>query len=144
MIGNNLKFLREELEMTQKELGKIFNVSDSTVRGWENSYDNMPLRKLIKFCNKYHYSIDYVLGISRKNKIYHKPIIINKKIIGKKLKRLRKELHLSQQEVADICSISRSTYSHYEIGFTLITTLTLYTICKTQKISIDKFLRTQL
>lgn len=141
MIDNNLKFCREELEMTQTELGNIFGVSDSTVRGWENAYDSMPLKKLIKFCNNFNYSVDYVLALTRKNQLYPNHIKLDKKHIGKKLKELRKKSNLSQQKIADICSISRSTYSHYEIGLTLITTLTLYTLCKHYKISIDDFLR---
>ena len=141
MLGNNLKDAREELEMTQTELGNIFGVSDSTVRGWENAYDVMPLRKLIRFCNQFNYSVDYILGLTNRNKTYSDKIIIDEKIMGKKLKSLRKNLGISQQEIADKCSISRSAYSHYEIGISLITTLTLYTLCKNYKLSIDEFLR---
>ena len=141
MIGNNLKYCREELEMTQTELRNLFGVTNSTVRGWENAYDSIPLKKLVKFCNLYGYSIDFVLGLSRNNKKYTDKIKIDKVKIGKKLKSLRTKLKLSQQEIADKCSISRSTYSHYEIGMNLITTLTLYTLCKTYNLSIDDFLR---
>ena len=141
MIDNNLKWCRDELEMTQTELGNIFGVSNSTVRGWENVYDTIPLKKLVKFCNQFDYSIDFVLGLSRNNKKYTDKIKIDKVKIGKKLKSLRTKLKLSQQEIADKCSISRSTYSHYEIGMSLITTLTLYTLCKTYNLSIDEFLR---
>ena len=141
MINNNLKFCREELGMTQVELGNLFGVSDSTVRGWENSYDSMPLKKLVRFCNQFNYSIDFVLGITRSNKEYKEKLKIDKIKIGKKLKDLRTKLGVSQQEIADKCSIARSTYSHYEIGISLITTLTLYTLCKTYKLSIDEFLR---
>lgn len=49
MIGNNLKRCRKELEMTQVELGNVFGVSDSTVRGWENVYDIMPLKNWLSF-----------------------------------------------------------------------------------------------
>ncbi len=141
MIGNNLKYCREELEMTQTELGNIFGVSNSTVRGWENAYDSIPLKKLVKFCNQFNYSIDFVLGLTRENQEHTNNIVINQVKIGKKLKSLRTKLGLTQQEIADECSISRSTYSHYEIGMSLITTLTLYTICKNHNLSIDEFLR---
>lgn len=141
MIDNNLKYCREELEMTQTELGNIFGVSNSTVRGWENAYDTIPLRKLVKFCNQFNYSIDYVLNLTRENKHYSKIEKLDKVVIGKKLKSLREKLGLTQQKIADECSISRATYCHYEIGMNLITTLTLYTICKNHKISIDEFLR---
>lgn len=33
MINNNLKYCREELEMTQQELGYVFGVSKNTVSG---------------------------------------------------------------------------------------------------------------
>ena len=141
MIGNNLKYCREELEMTQTELGNIFGVSNSTVRGWENAYDSIPLKKLVKFCNQFNYSIDFVLGLTRENQEHTNNIVINQVKIGKKVKSLRTKLGLTQQEIADECSISRSTYSHYEIGMSLITTLTLYTICKNHNLSIDEFLR---
>lgn len=33
MYENNLKYIREYMEMTQKELGKVFNVTESTYNG---------------------------------------------------------------------------------------------------------------
>ena len=141
MLNNNLKFCRESLEMTQKELGFVFGVSDRTISGWENCYDIIPLSKLVKFCNLYHYSVDYVVGFTRNNKNYkNKKIILDKKIIGKRLKTLRKDLGLTQQQIADECSISQTAYSNYELGINLISTMTLYTICKNHKISMDGIL----
>ena len=67
----------------------------------------MPLSRLVMFSNKFNYSIDYVLGLSKVNTIYDGDIILDKK----------------------------------EIGISLITTLSLYTLCKTYKLSIDEFLR---
>lgn len=141
MIATNLKRCRENLEMTQTELGNVFGVHNSTVRGWENAYDTMPLRKLVKFSNMYNYSIDYILGLSKSNKIFDTKIKLNRKSIGNKIRTIRKKLNLSQQELADICSISRACLSHYEIGMSLINTITLYTLCKTYNLSIDELLR---
>ncbi len=141
MIENRLKECREELEMTQTELGYVFGVQKGTVSNWENAYETMPLKKLVKFSNLYGYSLDFILGLTRENKKYSDKIKLDKKIVGEKLKTLRKSLKLSQQKIADECGISRATYCHYEIGMNLITTLTLYSICKNHKISIDDFLR---
>ena len=141
MINNELKECREELDMTQSELGYVFGVHKSTISNWENGYDIIPLNKLIKLCNLYNFSLDYVCGLTRHNVKYYHPIKLNKKEIGKKLKRLRLSLNLTQEDIAKECSISRSTYCHYEIGMNLISTITLYTICKNHKISMDKFLR---
>lgn len=140
MYDNNLKFCRESLDMTQKELGYVFGLAESTISGWENNNDTIPLTKLIRFCNLYDFSIDFVLGITRKNILYDKIPKIDKKNIGCSLKKIRKELNMTQKQIADECSISQTTYSNYELGITLITTLTLYTICKKHNLSIDQFL----
>lgn len=134
MFKNNLKRCREELEMTQKELGYVFGVSRFTVHGWENGHDTMPLNKLIKFCNLYNYSIDFVCGLTNKN-IRQNKIDVDKNKIGNNLKKLRKELKLSQKKLADECNISQTTYSGYETGQYLINTITIYTICKKYNIS---------
>ena len=136
MYNNNLKFCREELEMTQAELGFVFGVSRNTVSGWENAHDTMPFNKLIKFCNLYDFSLDFVCGFSRRNIKYGK-FKTNKEKIGKRLKELRKSLNLSQQTLSDECKFSQATYSTYETGKFLINTITIYTICKTYNISMD-------
>lgn len=136
MIDNNLKSCREELEMTQQELGFVFGVSKNTVSGWENAHDTMPFNKLIRFCNLYDFSLDFVVGFTRKNIKYDK-IKFNKKEIGLQLKSIRNELKLSQQQLADDCKISQTTYSSYETGHYLINTITIYTICKKYNISMD-------
>lgn len=141
MLNNNLKYAREELEMTQEELGYVFGVKKATISNWENDYDIIPLNKLIKFCNLYNYSLDFIVGFIRENKSYPKLEKTDKVIIGRKLKDLRNKLGLTQQQIADECSISRATYCHYELGMNLVSTLTLYTICKNHKISMDSFLR---
>ncbi len=141
MVDNRLKECREELEMTQEELGYIFGVKKATISNWENGYDIIPFKKLVKFCNMYNYSLDYVCGLTRVNKEYPKINKLDKTDIGTKLKSLRKRLELSQQEVADLCCISRATYCHYELGMNLVSTLTLYTICKTYNLSMDDIIR---
>ena len=136
MIDNNLKDCREDLDLTQKELGFVFGVTKNTVSGWENGHDSMPFNKLIRFCNLYDYSLDYVVGFIRRNIKYDK-IKTNKNKIGKRLKELRDELKITQTTLAEECGISQSTYSSYERGEYLINTLTLYTICITYNISMD-------
>ena len=139
MLENNLKYCREELDMTQKELGYVFGVSRYTVHGWENGHDTIPLNKLVKFCNLYGYSLDFVCKLSKNTK-YNK-IHLDKNIIGNNLKKLRKKLNLSQEKLADECNISQTTYSGYETGKYLINTITLYIICKKYNISMDYLLK---
>lgn len=138
-MKNNIKYCREELEMTQQELGYVFGVTGSTVAGWENDHDTMPLNKLVKFSNLYKYSLDYVLGLSRTNN--YQEAKLNKEKIGANLKKVRKQLNLSQQQIADECMISQTAYSNYETGLYLINTLTLYTICLNHKLSVYDLLK---
>ena len=133
MMQNNIKYCREELEMTQQELGYVFGVSGSTVAGWENNHDTMPLTKLVRFSNMYKYSLDYIVGLSRINEF--KEVRIDKNKIATNLKTIRTKLNLTQQQIADECMISQTAYSNYETGLYLINTLTLYTICLKHKLS---------
>lgn len=137
MLDNNLKYCREELEMTQSELGYIYGVSKGTVANWENGYSVIPLNKLIKFSNYSNYSLDFICGFTRTNNELPKIKKVDKHSIGSKLKELRKSLNLTQQQFSDNCHIPQSTYSHYEIGYKLITTLNIYSICKTYNVSMD-------
>lgn len=136
MFDNNIRYCREELEMTQTELGYIFGVSDSAVRSWETAHDSIPLPKLIKFCNMYDYSLDFVCGLIRNNIKYGK-FTTDKIKISKKLKELRNKLGISQQKLSDDCKISQTTYSGYETGNYLINTMNLYYICKTYNVPMD-------
>ena len=72
MYENNLKYIREYMEMTQKELGKVFNVTESTYNGWETGRDVIPLKHLYKFSLIYGYSMDYLLKLNSKNNKYDK------------------------------------------------------------------------
>lgn len=58
MYNNNLKYCREDLEMTQTELGYIFGVTKQTISDWENAKDTIPFIKLVKFSNLYGYSLN--------------------------------------------------------------------------------------
>ena len=88
MIVKRLKDTREDLDLTQKQVGKVLKVSNSTVSGWETGKDTIPLRKLINYCNTYEFSLDYIFGLTRKNNFYT-PIKINLNNIGNNIKNIR-------------------------------------------------------
>lgn len=137
LINNNLKEFRENMDMTQEELGYVLGITKGTVANWENGNDSIPLRQIIKLCNIYNASIDYILGISRYNKNFSKINNIDKKNLGNNIKSLRIKHNYSQSEFAELCSIAQSTLSLYEAGQRLINTLTLKIICTKFNISAD-------
>lgn len=51
------------------------------------------------------------------------------------------KLGLTQQQIADECMITQATYSGYETGKFLITSLALYTICYNHKLSIYSIIK---
>lgn len=140
MGENNIKYIREELEMTQEELGLVFGVSRKTVAGWEDNHDTMPLNKLVKFSKLYKYSLDYITGLKRMN-TYIELSTLDKKKIGNKLKEIRSKLGLTQQQIANECNISQTTYSNYEVGLYLPSSLVLYTICYNHGLSMDEIVK---
>ena len=81
-----------------------------------------------------YFSLYFICSLDRRN-IKYGSFKTDKVMIGKRLKELRKSLKLSQQQLADDCKISQTTYSGYETGHYLITTTNLYYICKTYNIS---------
>ena len=58
MIDNNLKWCREELEMTQEELGIILGASKQTISNWENEKSYPDVNSLILLSEVFQTSID--------------------------------------------------------------------------------------
>ena len=67
MIVKNFKYTRENLGLKQKDLTNLFNVTYSTISGWETGKDTIPLKQLIKYANKYNLSLDYLFGLNKDN-----------------------------------------------------------------------------
>ena len=83
MIINRIREYRESNDIKQVEIANVLNVHYSTVSGWENGNDTMPLRRIIAFANHYKLSLDYLFEISNKN--HYVPLTLNTKQIGQNL-----------------------------------------------------------
>ena len=135
-----LRETRECLELKQVDLIDLFGVTYSTISGWETGKDTIPLKQLIKYANKYKYSLDYLLGLTDKN-IEYKDLEIDLDILANNLKKLRKQYGKTQQQIADIINTSQSSYAHYENARYLMPLNFLYNLHKIYKdISIDELL----
>lgn len=64
--------------------------------------------------------------------------------IGKKIKRFREELGISQEAAAERCGISPSFYSNIERGVKIMSLETFVSICKAFSISTDYLLSDDL
>lgn len=61
-FGERLKKLREEKELSQEELGKRFNLSQSTIAYYEVNKKQPSQNTLNKMADFFNVSIDYLLG----------------------------------------------------------------------------------
>ena len=62
MFGNKLKYLRQQANLSQEELSKIFGVRKSTISNWENDHGEPSYEKLRDIAEYFDVSIDYLLG----------------------------------------------------------------------------------
>ncbi len=140
MYKNRLKNLRDSFDMKQKVVASLLNLGFSTYCEYENEYKIIPIKHLNTVCNFFHVSIDYVLGLNDSKTYHNYKDEINKKIMVERLKELRKEYNLTQNQLAKVINVATSTISDYERGINVIATPFLYQICKKYHISADYLL----
>ena len=136
MKSNRLEELREEKNITRKEIAKILNVSPSIYCRRKKNKDSIPTKRLIDLANYYQINIDYILNLTNKRVII-KGTKINIDIISKRTKELRNNLGYTLRDIAKILNTTSSTWSAYETGKTLILSSFLIKICQSNKISVD-------
>lgn len=128
---------RENFNLRQKDIVDILGITQQFYFLWENGSKIIPLKHLNNLCNYYNLSIDCVIGLSN-IKYYN---ITNKEIdkilIGERLRKIRKDKNITQEELADILNTTHSTISAYESGKSTILTAFAYEICKRYNISMD-------
>lgn len=64
IFGERLKELRLEKRMTQSDVGKILNVSGNTIYSWEHDKQEPSMSTLLKLCEIFNVSLDYLFGKS--------------------------------------------------------------------------------
>lgn len=64
ILGQRLKELREEKQLTQKQLADIFNLNSVTYLHYEKEHHEPPLSLLADFAKFYDVSVDYLLGLT--------------------------------------------------------------------------------
>lgn len=140
MKVKRLRETRENLDLKQIDLTDLFGVTYSTISGWETGKDTIPLKQLIKYANKYNYSLDYLLGLTDKN-IEYKDHKINLNTLATNLRKKRKQYGKTQQQIADIINTSQSSYAHYENARYLMPLNFLYNLSKIYNdLSVDEML----
>lgn len=141
MIKLRLKELREEPInfIRQKEIANLIGVHVSVYSQYEGVL-SIPLRHLNTICNYYNVSFDYMMYLSNKRYYNNFEPRINYQIFSKRLKELRSDLGLSQNDFGESVGANQSLISKYECNKRVISIIILYNICQKYKISADYLL----
>ena len=142
MVGDTMNlerllYLREEKELTQKDIAKLLNVSRVAISHWETTKEIIPLKKLNDYCNYFKVSMDYIIYLEKYKKYNNHQTTLNSILIGKRIKEVRKKNNLTQEKLAKELNTTHSTISAYESGKTTIITTFAYQICKNYNVSMD-------
>lgn len=135
-----LKELREYEDYSMSEIAKKLNIAKSTYSDWESGRSVIPLKHMVNLSNIYCVTLDYLFGLSNKTDKILKLKKINPEKIAKNLKEFRIQKNLTQEELAKSLFISRYTLSRYETNNLLISTSSLYELCKRHSVSADKII----
>ena len=65
-----LKEVREDRDLTQKQIGQIINKSQQGYNHIEAGRAELKINDLIALCKYYHLSADYLIGLSNTAKSY--------------------------------------------------------------------------
>ena len=140
MITEKIKYLREELEITQNEIANKLDVTRSAYSLWELNKNVIPLNYLNKISNLYNVNIDYLAGLSNLKTTEFKKVEIDRKELGKRIRAARKSINYTQEMLASKLNTTHSVISAYENGKTKIPTLFLIEIARLTNKSLNWFL----
>ena len=63
-----IRNIREDLDLTQSEVGKILNKSQQGYNHIETGRAELKIEDLIKLCKFYNLSADYIIGLTDRKK----------------------------------------------------------------------------
>lgn len=68
---DRMRGLREDNDLTQTQVASVLGVAQTTYSQYELNQRSMPIEYLIKLCEFYDVSADYMLGFTKNKK--HRP-----------------------------------------------------------------------
>ena len=140
MNTERIKNLREEQELTQKEMAEKIGCQRAAYSLWELNKNTIPLYYLNQIANIFNINIDYLAGLSNIKEINFNKNEIDKIELGKRIRIARKMINYTQEKLATKLNTTHSVISAYESGKTAIPTLFIIEIAKLTKRSLNWFL----
>ncbi len=66
----NLRGLREDKDLSQKDMAKLLNIHQTTYSGYELGTCNIPVERLVDLARYFKTSVDYLLDLTDDPKPY--------------------------------------------------------------------------
>ena len=128
--------LRVDNDLLQKDIANILNTNKNTYPHWESGMYEIPLPIIDKLTSYYNVSVDYLTGLTNKKEA--KRGRMNLELLPVRLKEIRKNNNLSQEQIAlEIDGYSQMNCSRYESGKIIIPFSKLFLFSKRFNVSID-------
>lgn len=112
-IGQNLRTLRENYNMTQKELADTLNVSQTAVALWEKGVREPRLGQLRQIADALGVTLSDLTGEGTSETYFE----AERQKIGQKYKKIREELGILQEQLANKTGFSVADIENAEQGF---------------------------
>lgn len=135
---SRIKELRIQNKLSQATISKLLNINQSTYSKYELGKAVITIQELNILSNYYNVSLDYLCKLSNDIKKPIKKTDLNKKTVGKNLKKFRKENKLYQDTLAKFIGTGHSLISEYENGKRMLSLTYGYAICRKFNFSMDK------
>lgn len=74
-----LRDIREDRDMTQKEIAELLHIRQNTFSQYENGHRALPVEILVKLTAIFGTSADYILGLTDEEKPYPASCVTNSK-----------------------------------------------------------------
>ena len=100
MDTEKIKYIRDELEITQDEISRMLGCTRSAYSLWEINKNTIPLNYLNKLSNILDINMDYLVDLSDEKNVTFNKIDIDRKILGEKIKQARKSINYTQEKLA--------------------------------------------
>ena len=129
-----MKDLREDRDLSQEDIAKVLQTTQEQISKYETGRQMMGIDKYMKLAKYYNISLDYLTGlINTPKKLYWNENMD----IFQRMKDLREDHDLSQEDIAKVLQTTREQVSKYETGKQMMGADKYIKLAKYYNVSLD-------
>lgn len=110
--GELIKDARRKANLTQKELGEKLGISFQSIAQWENGIRNPKYESLQRIAFALNIPVDSLMGAHCQRSADQMTVMV----LGQRIAEARKQVNLTQEQLAAKCGLATITVRQYESG----------------------------